>query len=266
MSAPIQPEPRRILRTMSPEEPLSRARQLLVGPPSVGCVPITRDGRLVGVITRRDLPTNLTEVWDEASSLPVRDFMTKDRIITIPEGLPPQEIGRLLYKHRIEQVFVVHRDFTLLDVVSWKDLTNARMAAFVVMPFHEPYLAVFEDTLKPVLSVEFGLDVVKADDIFQAIPVIDKIHALIRSASFLVADISERNPNVYYEVGYAIALRKPVLFVTQRKDRVPFDVSHLPYIEYEYTPRGMTSFTSKLRQATTDLIQSIKTESILSKR
>jgi nucleoside 2-deoxyribosyltransferase len=69
------------------------------------------------------------------------------------------------------------------------------------------------------------------------------------SASLTVADCTGRNPNVFYEIGLAHALGKPVILITQNSEDIPFDVTHIRYIQYEFTPRGMERFEQKLIDA-----------------
>jgi nucleoside 2-deoxyribosyltransferase len=66
----------------------------------------------------------------------------------------------------------------------------------------------------------------------------DDITNSIRKARLIVADLTGRNANVFYEVGIAHALNKPVLLMTQSIDDVPFDLRHRRALVYEYSPRG----------------------------
>ena len=58
----------------------------------------------------------------------------------------------------------------------------------------------------------------------------------------VIADCTTRNPNVFYEIGMAQTVGKPVLLITQDESDVPFDLRHLRYIKYAYTPPGMAAF------------------------
>jgi len=69
----------------------------------------------------------------------------------------------------------------------------------------------------------------------------------------VIADCTGRNPNVFYEIGLAHASGKPVILITQNSDDVPFDIRHLRYIQYDYTPRGMRVFEKRL-------VDTLKTE------
>ena len=69
----------------------------------------------------------------------------------------------------------------------------------------------------------------------------------IGAAQFIIADVTGRNPNVFYELGIAHTLGKDVILITQDSGDIPFDLTHLRHIQYDYTPRGMKSFEEKLR-------------------
>lgn len=83
-------------------------------------VPVTQDGRLVGIVTSRDL--RFESRYDE----PVRRIMTpKERLVTVREGAAREEIVRLLHEHRIEKILVVDEGFTLKGLVTVKDIQKS---------------------------------------------------------------------------------------------------------------------------------------------
>jgi nucleoside 2-deoxyribosyltransferase len=63
----------------------------------------------------------------------------------------------------------------------------------------------------------------------------DQIWAGINSAKVLVAELTTRNPNVFYELGLAHALEKPVVLISSNSDDVPFDLKHIRVIYYDVT-------------------------------
>jgi hypothetical protein len=116
---------------------------------------------------------------------------------------------------------------------------------FIVMPFLDKLRPVWDDHIKPVAQ-RLGLTAARADDFFTAHAVMSDIWNGISGARAVIADRTDRNPNVFYEIGLAHAIGKIVIMITQSADDVPFDVRHLRYIRYEYTPRGMQEFEGKL--------------------
>ena len=61
----------------------------------------------------------------------------------------------------------------------------------------------------------------------------DQIWSGIMAAKVLVAELTSRNPNVFYELGLAHALQKPVVLISSNGDDVPFDLKHIRVIYYD---------------------------------
>jgi hypothetical protein len=63
-------------------------------------------------------------------------------------------------------------------------------------------------------------------------PILSRIYKQIEAADVIVADMTLRRPNVFYEVGYAHAMRKPTVLIARSVKRLPFDVKHYQHLEY----------------------------------
>ena len=110
---------------------------------------------------------------------------------------------------------------------------------FIVMPFSvEALNVVYEDYVQPTLVNRCQLRSEKGDDVFGSNVIMDDITNSIRRARLIIADLTGRNANVFYEVGIAHALNKQVLLMTQSIEDVPFDLRHRRALVYEYSPRG----------------------------
>ena len=110
---------------------------------------------------------------------------------------------------------------------------------FIVMPFSvESLNIVYEDFVRPTLVDRCQLRTERGDDVFGSNVIMDDITKSIRRAGLIIADLTGRNANVFYEVGIAHALNKQVLLMTQSIDDVPFDLRHRRALVYEYSPRG----------------------------
>ena len=127
-----------------------------------------------------------------------------------------------------------------------RDLEVDPDLVFVIMPFREQFFEIYTDHLEPVVS-EMGLKCKRADDIFTSRNIVEDIWSNIAKSRLLIADLSSRNPNVFYEIGIAHAIGKDVVLITDKDDDVPFDVSHIRFFKYKFTPRGMKEFENKLR-------------------
>src|SRR6266567_199902 len=114
---------------------------------------------------------------------------------------------------------------------------------FAMLPFRPDFLAVFESGIRPCLQ-ELGCVVEHAQDIATVDSIIQLIFAQISKADFLVADTTGSNPNVFYEIGYAHALGKKVLLLTQDTKKIPFDIGGLKHILYQ--PDGLNALRRDL--------------------
>ncbi len=79
-------------------------------------VPVTRDGKLVGILTNRDLR------FESRYDLPISHVMTKENLITVPVGTTLEDAELILHKHRIEKLLVVDKDYYLKGLITVKDI------------------------------------------------------------------------------------------------------------------------------------------------
>jgi hypothetical protein len=108
-------------------------------------------------------------------------------------------------------------------------------SCFVMMPFANPLGQYYDKIYKPAIE-KAGLVPVRADaEIFGTGKIIDQICVGIKQAKVLIAELTSRNPNVFYELGLAHALQKPVVLVSSNENDVPFDLHHIRVIYYDVT-------------------------------
>jgi hypothetical protein len=100
------------------------------------------------------------------------------------------------------------------------------------MPFR-PELHFFYLYIRQYLKDRHGIECERGDAKVLTIPLLEKIKKHIADADMIIADMSGRNPNVFYELGLADALGKKVVLITQDADNVPTDVQHLEFIKYD---------------------------------
>ena len=104
---------------------------------------------------------------------------------------------------------------------------------FVVQPFNPPFGDYYDKVYRPAIE-KAGLTAMRADaDIFGTGKIMDQIWSGIKAAKVLVAEMTSRNPNVFYELGLAHALNKPVVLVSSNENDVPFDLQHIRVIYYD---------------------------------
>jgi IMP dehydrogenase len=101
--------------TISPEQPISDALELMRRFKISG-VPVTRKGRLVGILTNRDLR------FVSRTDIPIDDVMTKENLITVPVGTTLEQAEEILHQHRVEKLLVVNDDYELKGLITVKDI------------------------------------------------------------------------------------------------------------------------------------------------
>jgi hypothetical protein len=139
--------------------------------------------------------------------------------------------------------------------LSKDDLAPPTRKCFVVMPFGDATLnIVYEDIIRPIID-NCGLACERGDDVFGSNIVMDDIRASIEAAAVVVADLTGRNANVFYEVGIAHAINKPVLLMAQSIEDVPFDLRHRRVLLYEYSLRGGKRLEKTLQDNLTAMVK-----------
>jgi len=101
--------------TMAPDQKLYEALQVMEKYRISG-VPVTKNGRLVGILTNRDLR------FETKLDLKIADVMTKEKLITVPVGTTLEEAKEILHRHRIEKLPVVDEEFNLRGLITIKDI------------------------------------------------------------------------------------------------------------------------------------------------
>jgi len=79
-------------------------------------VPVTKDTKLVGILTNRDLR------FETRTDVPVGDVMTKENLITVPVGTTLEEAEQILHQHRVEKLLVVNEQYELKGLITVKDI------------------------------------------------------------------------------------------------------------------------------------------------
>ena len=104
--------------TIGADRPISDALALM-SKYRISGVPITDGGRLLGILTNRDLR------FETRVDLPISEVMTKENLITVPVGTTLDEARALLHQHRVEKLLVVDEDYLLKGLITVKDIQKA---------------------------------------------------------------------------------------------------------------------------------------------
>ncbi len=101
--------------TIEPERKISDALEVM-SRYRISGVPVTKNGKLVGILTNRDLR------FENRYELPISEVMTKDELITVPVGTTLEEAQQILHKHRVEKLLVVDDNYALKGLITVKDI------------------------------------------------------------------------------------------------------------------------------------------------
>jgi len=101
--------------TISPDLPIAQAREIMQRYHISG-LPVTKDGKLVGILTNRDLR------FEKRLDRLVSEVMTKDRLITARPGVSLEEAKEILHRHKIEKLLVVDDRMHLKGLITVKDI------------------------------------------------------------------------------------------------------------------------------------------------
>jgi len=105
--------------TVAPERKISDALELMKRYRISG-VPVTKNRKLVGILTNRDLR------FETRVDIPIEMVMTKENLITVPVGTTLEEAEHILHQHRVEKLLVVDENYELRGLITVKDIQKKR--------------------------------------------------------------------------------------------------------------------------------------------
>lgn len=124
-------------------------------------------------------------------------------------------------------------------------VSTSKPKAFVVMEFASPFDDLYQEVIK-VACEQFEVDTLRADEMYGPGIIIGDIVKQIASAQIVIADVTPKNPNVFFEVGYALALRKPIVLLARKGTPLPFDVAPFRVLFYEDSIGGKSRVSEGL--------------------
>jgi IMP dehydrogenase len=101
--------------TMSPDAKVSEALDVM-RQYKISGVPITKNGKLVGILTNRDLR------FETRFDIPISKVMTKENLITVAVGTTLEDAEKILHEHRVEKLLVVDDKYNLKGLITVKDI------------------------------------------------------------------------------------------------------------------------------------------------
>jgi uncharacterized protein YutE (UPF0331/DUF86 family) len=184
-------------------------------------------------------------------SIPSKDFPSKSQAITQYLNLLLENIDRLddissrefkpnIYE-KVERQIVKSIDKVTYNAIS----SSTSNSCFVLMPFNSEMDEIYEYLIAPAIK-QSGLTAIRADNINRPGSIIEQIRTSIRQSRLLIADVSTKNPNVMYEIGLAQAMGKPIIFISEGTENIPFDIRHLRVISYSTSVTGLNKAKKEL--------------------
>ena len=136
-----------------------------------------------------------------------------------------------------------------------KIIKNPIEICFTIMPFGGWFDKYYEDIYCPAIK-NTGLVPKRADDLYRPSNIVSDIWDYTKNAKIILADLTNKNPNVFYELGLAHAITKPAILITQSMEDIPFDLRSLRIIQYDKnSPDWGMILQSKIEKAIKEIIE-----------
>jgi nucleoside 2-deoxyribosyltransferase len=132
------------------------------------------------------------------------------------------------------------------DAVITLDKLKTKKVLFAIMPFAAEFTDVWIGGIKRA-ATSAGYYPVRIDMITQTSEITDDIVKTIQLAEVVVVDVTRNNANVMFEFGYALALKKPYVVISQSTEFLTFDIKNLRSVIYQSSWQGIETLSSDLQ-------------------
>lgn len=185
-----------------------------------------------------DIPTGVKRFRNVES---IDDYLA-ETAPQVPKRTPHQSVSSVS-----QLLEVAETSFEVVEHPIFERLVRKKemFECFVLLPLREPFKAVYAEAVAPVAE-ELGITCGHAASIFGPGRIMKDIISSITFAEVIVAELTGRNPNVFYELGVAHQQGKQVVLLSQDIDDVPFDLRDMRVVEYTWN--GAESEAEKLRR------------------
>jgi hypothetical protein len=126
-------------------------------------------------------------------------------------------------------------------------MDTSKPFAFVLLPLRPAFAELYEDVVRPAFE-STGYEVELAGDVFEERNNLKDAVLKIYRANVIVADMTVMNPKLLYELGIAQGLLKPMILMTQRIEKVPFDLRSYRILEYSLHYRKIKELRGRLEE------------------
>jgi hypothetical protein len=183
----------------------------------------------------------------------------------VPIKIDERVIGVLKVENKKKDSDFTESDQTLLETMA-SLIANAVSSEsaiieakgpylFVLMPFAQEFSDIYEYGIK-ACAEKMGCRCERVDEIEFNDRILDEIYRGIQRADLLIADMTGKNPNVFYEVGYAHALSKEVVLLSKDSADIPFDLKGHNFVVYS---NSIKKLTNKLERRLTKFLEEFRT-------
>ncbi len=111
-------------------------------------------------------------------------------------------------------------------------MTDYKPFAFVLMPFDTGFTDIYKFGIKQTAE-DFDVVAERVDEQHFSETILERVYRQIENSDFIIAEMTGKNPNVFYEVGYAHAKGKLCALITQDAADIPFDLKHHTHVVYD---------------------------------
>ena len=134
---------------------------------------------------------------------------------------------------------------TVVPIFRARDIMLQEDLCFVLMPFKPSFDRLYKEKIKPAVEA-CGFKCLRADDLFSPTPILEDVWIHICKSKVMIADTTGRNPNVFYEIGIAHTVGKPVILITQDRADIPFDIAQFRHFVYSDDSHGWDTLCTNL--------------------
>lgn len=204
---------------------------------------------------------DIKEISNEIANADDKDLKTNSWIVSHNESLYLSIFNST--KSTVIRIIERGKKMQFNPIFKARDLTIDDKMVFGILQFDDDRLEFFNSFIKPIIENEFNLNVIKSGDIFDASSpsIMENIWVYINTSKFIICDLSGKNPNVFYELGIANTIGKPVITICDtdsfEKDydgKLPFDISSNTTIFYKNTAVGAEKFKADLKATVKSVI------------
>lgn len=135
-------------------------------------------------------------------------------------------------------------------------MSEKRKKCFVLMPFTGNYKEIYTEVYKPVCA-SAEIDCWRVDELSRPGSITRDIVEGILDADILIADLTSRNPNVFYELGIAHSVGNKTIMTAQSMADVPFDIASYRVLIYEQSITGSKKLAAELQKAIHELLDAL---------